>query len=299
MGAAYYYLSRDAAHKAFTDRSDHLRPDIEQLQRRQGDGPLLSLDRLISELRTCVGSTADVPAHRFEGQIGSVLHQHLRGQPATGDPRFWLWLSLGPAADIVVERANRYGTAYSERLVGLGPLKEGFLYRCFLRADLGFDEAAPVPEEAYRHALVGDQDFWVSHMIRISFAARKDILHSIVRFQYPGLRDEPRLATGTHPLGMRLLAKRIRRYSSTTSLVFIDAEEWERTLRELASRKELETVRVVKDDGTVDYSRLRMLDGLVEAHKVHPVRVVPSKEKPREYHIRASCITAEGEPYSP
>ena len=297
---AYRYLTRQDAWHLYKARADNAPEDVESFEKVHGDGAVLEVDSLVEDCSNFVKSLSDattVPAHAYEGNIGRFLHEHLRGQEAIDDPRFWLWLSLGHLAEIVVDRSTRFNVEYTQRLVGLGPTKEGFLYRSFLRADLGYDENAPSLDERYRHALVGDQDFWVSHVIRLSFAARKDILHSIVRFQYPGLKDDPLLAPGTHPLGMRLLAKRIRRVSSTTSLVFVDATEWEGIVEELASRQELETIPVVKRDGKPDSARIRMLETLISDGKVKLLRKLPSDQNPREYQVMTACLRADGTPY--
>ncbi|MGE9527421.1 hypothetical protein, partial [Escherichia coli] len=87
--------------------------------------------------------------------------------------------------EVVLRRAARSDDSMpSQREFGLEAITESFLYRAWLRADIGFDPEAP-PSARYRLAMRGDQDFWRSFVIRTRLGYHRHLVHALVEFQYP------------------------------------------------------------------------------------------------------------------
>jgi hypothetical protein len=115
---------------------------------------------------------------KFEILAGIAAHKLLPDHPATADPDFWTWLVMRSFIPLV---SWRYGDAADSKNFGLGGAQENFLFRLWLRADIGFD-----PDTAtYKLAEYGDIDFWRSHIFRQSYADGRDFARALIKFQFP------------------------------------------------------------------------------------------------------------------
>lgn len=168
----------------------------------------------------------------FEANAGPALHAFLLEHPALADADFWIWLTLAHAQSIV---RWRYADKSNARNFGVGGGRESFLYRLWLRAEIG---RSPGAKDIYALAKLGDIDFWRSHIFRQGYGEVRHFAHALVRFQFP--EDEggkPRLKVEQ----IRALAKRLKRarsnlmfelMSDSRSTQFIESE-WQRLASEL------------------------------------------------------------------
>jgi hypothetical protein len=135
-----------------------------------------------------------------------------------GDPEFWIWLTLVNFGDLVEWRYDAQAQGADWRNYGVGASGENFLYRLWLRAELGYDESAP---DRYHLVRRGDIDFWRSHLFRQSYANARVFARALVRFQYPGPNSrEPRLKIGV----IRELVKRLRRVRANLVFEILDED---------------------------------------------------------------------------
>jgi hypothetical protein len=293
---AYRILSRDVVrqNRLFHQAAEGLNisPEVATLSDLRGAGPELDLSTLIETLEEAIHVLPFSSPTEFEAWVGSTLHEHLRTEiDAVRDRNFWLWLSLGPLREVVVYRTTFTSAVFSETLVGLGPLKEGFLCRAYLRAELVYDPNAPIGRQ-YRHAFVGDQDFWRSHVMRPGYAIRRDQLLKFIEFQYPDLKDTPQLATGTNQLGIRLFVKRLRRVASTTSFVFLDTDSWARLLEDQASEERWEVIGALNKQEQEDRALRRWLERLCSNGLVRDLREVRANGRTEAFKVLTACLPA-------
>lgn len=180
----------------------------------------------------------------FECELGILLHRNL--SPAHGpSPGFWRWAALRLLADVTADRHHsRYGKFPASDNYGLGPATECFPYRAWLRAEIGHDRTASA-NEAYRLARRGNQDFWRSHLIRVSYSSLKPVAHALIEFQYPDESGRPLLFAGSDPtIGMRVLAKRVHLAHQESRFNGLSTSQCAAIIRELADG-------LSKSDGTV------------------------------------------------
>lgn len=119
---------------------------------------------------------------KFEVSAGLEAHKLLPNHPAAADPDFWTWLVVRSFIPLI---AWRYGEAADAKNFGLGGAQENFLFRLWLRADIGFDQE----NRSYKLAEYGDIDFWRSHIFRQSYADGRNFARALIKFQFPAGPD--------------------------------------------------------------------------------------------------------------
>lgn len=196
--------------------------DLQHFVRMRGDGPELDttfVERLSAEL---AGLRRGLPSQikkrspvgtQFESAAAEIVHRIIPSSAEVqADQEFWVWLAVVHFASLIEWRYGADGTVADLRNYGIGSAIENFLYRLWLRADLGLDEDAA---DKYHLSRRGDIDFWRSHLFRQGYANTKTFAKTLIRFQYPdGSPHTPRLKI----VAIRELVKRLRR--ARTNLVF-------------------------------------------------------------------------------
>jgi hypothetical protein len=196
--------------------------EVQHLVRMRGDGPELDttfVERLAAEIASLRrGLPSEIKkgspvGTQFESAAAEVVHRMIPSSAEIqADQEFWIWLAVVHFASLIEWRYGAEGTVADLRNYGIGSAIENFLYRLWLRADLGLDEAAV---DKYHLSRRGDIDFWRSHLFRQGYANAKTFAKALIRFQYPdGSPQTPRLKISA----IRELVKRLRR--ARANLVF-------------------------------------------------------------------------------
>ncbi len=188
----------------------------------------------------------------FDAAACVVIHEVLPDErDLLSDDGFWRWLALGPLQEVVLwrfppgkGRINGTGDAapkLNRENFGVGASarqrSECFPYKLWLRAELGRVNGEG---DLYRFAKRGDVDFWTSHVLRQTYTTNRALCRALARFQFPDeLAGRPRLLSGTEKvdegrLGIRTLAKRIKRLQATCELSILEESELEALISELA-----------------------------------------------------------------
>jgi hypothetical protein len=235
---AYYALSRSNATRAYELLQESIQPDWSTIQQLKGSDAPLDLNACVREIESLLNAYPDMlsegAAAKMEGEIGVVLHRHLEEGPATLDQDFWRWTALNPLCFAVLRRHQEHHSQMPKPSnFGLGSPVENFPYRAWLRATIGVQNNAPAGDR-YSLALRGDQDFWRSHLLRQRYSFAPVLAHELIRFQFPGDGGTPTLKAGTHPDGIRELAKRLRRFQANCALSLLSAQECRELLDYLA-----------------------------------------------------------------
>jgi hypothetical protein len=200
--------------------------DIDQYVLFRGEGPdvdtsfVSSLRSDLTTLRSLFPDTINKRSSAgtdFERQAAAMVHTWV---PAAAevltDPEFWLWLCASQFKDLV---AWRYGTTLDlvdRKNFGIGSAGENFMYRLWLRGEIGLDDEA---RDKYHLSRRGDIDFWRSHLFRQSYANARTFAKTLLKFQYPDEEsNEPRLKI----VVVRDLVKRIRRARVNLMTEFLD-----------------------------------------------------------------------------
>lgn len=192
--------------------------------------PKIELDDLLGELidlHVVHGLQAN---SIFESQACVVLHRNLAPTAdAVADPGFWRWLALGPFLPIIQLRHVPLRPDH----VGLGSPWDSLLSRLWFRADLSVD---PYEEDPYALSVLGDLDFWRSHVLRADYSACRHLLRALLRFQFPPENGcKPRLKpSGSSESGMRALAKRIKLRHAVVAFELLNEEDCRLELEALA-----------------------------------------------------------------
>ena len=202
------------------DEQAFVEPAIVQ---RQGQNwkPKMELEDLLAELMDLYATHGLQSNAAFESIACVVLHQGLAPTPeAAADPCFWCWLSLGPLLPLVRIRHESLRPEH----VGLGSPWDALLSRMWFRADLVMN---PDDEDPYSLAVLGDLDFWRSHVLRADYSACRQLLRALVRFQYPdAMLGMPRLKpSGNSEDGIRALAKRIKLRHALVAFELLEEED--------------------------------------------------------------------------
>ena len=172
----------------------------------------------------------------FEAEACRFVHSALSSLPkaALADHEFWIWLATDPFADVVAWRFGATKAAQSKNY-GVGSRLENMMYRLWLRGEIG----ARQDTRQYELASSGDQDLWRSHLLRQGYANARPVAQAILMLQAGQLEAQgkkvARLAGGSDPDGVRMLAKRIRRIRSNLVLEYLSAPEAESLIAELSS----------------------------------------------------------------
>ncbi|WP_448575942.1 DUF6339 family protein [Thermomicrobium sp.] len=199
----------------------------------KGSGPLLDenviclcverLSLLMKEIASNRGLSGERGGH-FEARAVPIVHNAISeltmaDRSPLYDDGFWRWLAVCHFREIIKLRHGRENERVDERNFGIGGLAENFVYRVWLRGEIAFDPHR-YPEDPYRLAIRGDQDFWRSHIFRQGYAASRSFAKAFVRFQYEN-HESGRLSTDR----IRELAKRLRRLRVNVVFEFLDEEE--------------------------------------------------------------------------
>jgi len=165
--------------------------------------------KLIELAQHLVDERGQIKGADFEAAAGPEIHQMLPEHPALADPEFWIWLTLSECQEIV---DRRYSGTRNLKNFGIGGAGENLIYRLWLRAEIAHFAGK---ENEYELALVGDVDFWRSHIFRQSYGEVRPFVRALVEFQFPAKnRHKPRLKNAE----IRELAKLLKR--ARTNLMF-------------------------------------------------------------------------------
>ena len=152
----------------------------------------------------------------FEVEAGPAVHKILPQHEALSDPEFWTWLTLFYGRPIV---EWRYGADADFKNYGIGSQGENFIYRLWLRSEIGYD---PKQSDPYALSRVGDIDFWRSHVFRQTYTDVPAFTRAFVNFQFPnGPGAKPRLKIAQ----IRELAKRLKRARTNLMFELMSAEQ--------------------------------------------------------------------------
>lgn len=230
------------------------RPSVSGLGSKAGAGDGLEeevIERLTKRLEEIKRATGG-DAKQFDAEACMAVHEALPAEPdLLSDDGFWRWLALGPLQDIVAWRfppTKRRGPEgeelyprFNRQNFGVGASArqraECYPYKLWLRGELGQVRDGG---ERYRFAQRGDVDFWTSHVLRQTYTTHRPLCAALVRFQYPDDKEgRPRLHPGEEnilegKLGIRTLAKRVKRLQASYELSIFSEAELEALLYENA-----------------------------------------------------------------
>ena len=189
-------------------------------------------DDLLTENRSIAKDQA------FDRAACRIIHEELRlPLRFVAEDGFWRWLSIDKFSDIIEARHNR-----TSEFAGLGNFgvdasaDRGRLKILWLRADIVYD---PGDDDPYHLAdRLSPTDFWESGIIRHYYGWAPNLAKSIVDFQYPDPDSGKGTLHLTHPNGIRMLYKQLRRLHTTVAFEYLTDEQVDDILNSLA--KELE-----------------------------------------------------------
>ena len=243
-------LAEDRA-REMLDRIDPARNEavnITPLQSHAGAGASLDealIVSIVSKLEALRLEFAE-DQRQFDAEASTVLHKLLPSDPElTSNDGFWRWMALGPLCPLSMWRFPPRATReerkegeskpekrFNRQNFGVGATArqraECYPYKLWLRGELGH---TPEDEDPYRFARRGDVDFWTSHIHRQTYTTNRRLCSALARFQYPdGLDGNPRLHPGVEDptknrLGVRSLAKRLRRIQASYELSLLDDDQ--------------------------------------------------------------------------
>jgi hypothetical protein len=230
------------------------RPSIARFETKAGVGEMLEADvveNLTDGLLLLMREHAN-DTQAFDADACVLVHRALPDDTdLLSSDGFWRWLALGPLQDIVVWRfppgkgriagGNEVQPKFNRENFGVGASarqrSECYPYKLWLRAELGFTADGDDP---YRFSKRGDVDFWTSHVLRQTYTTNRRLCAALVRFQFPDeLGGRPFLIPGTEKidegrLGIRTLAKRIKRLQASTELTILVDEDLDALLSDLS-----------------------------------------------------------------
>ena len=223
----YYALDKASARRFLENEAVTVEPEI------RGSGHPIPEDmiretaeKLWSELRGLAptGPLSQEQGGEFERR--AVPHVHgLIDRLTSADRRplyddgFWRWLAVIHFREIIEMRHPPKGGRFNLANFGIGSLSDNFVYRVWLRGEIAYDRER-YPEDPYRLAQLGDQDFWRSHIFRQSYAQPRAFARAFLRFQFEGT-PQGRLRTSE----IRELAKRLRRLYANVVFELLSEEE--------------------------------------------------------------------------
>jgi hypothetical protein len=175
-------------------------------------------------LESLRGGASDISRGRgagrcFEAPAAIAVHKEMpANHPALADPMFWTWLAVTHFEDLIEWRYGNKPEGSDLKNYGIGAPVENFLYRLWLRAEIGYDCAAADP---YHLVGLGDVDFWRSHVFRQSYSYGRQFARALLRFQFPGgPEDRSRLKIKQ----IRELAKRLSAARTNLLVEIMDPE---------------------------------------------------------------------------
>lgn len=219
-----------------------------------GHGAYLSEDRtrpepigLLEELSTAAADLAaqypgGIPRGQdceFDGAAAELVHRafqpHLN---LVGIEGLWIRLSFGELFEFTRLRHSvaleledgKYRLQAAENF-GVSTPRNGFLFRSWLRGDIGFD---PSDSDPYRLARLGsDVDFWRSHILRVDYGGCRTFARTFLRYTMDPTAPYYRQLTFGQSGSVRTLAKLVNRRYLTTPLNVLNEDESVRLLDQL------------------------------------------------------------------
>lgn len=210
--------------QALCEEDDSRLPEPLEVLRALSEGSSELIDRF----------SGGIPKGRdseFDGLAAEMIHQAIGDRLDLVSMRsFWCRLSfveLFPLVQLRHPGQNR-PLADSENYA-LGTPRNGFLFRSWLRGDIGHD---PYSTDVYRLARLGDDvDFWRSHILRVDYGGCRTFARAFIRFvldpEAPYFRQLDRA-------GMRKLAKVVNRRYRNMPLNVMSEHESVAFLNDLA-----------------------------------------------------------------
>jgi hypothetical protein len=180
----------------------------------------------------------DPQGGRFENEALVFVHSAFASleRPVVADSGFWIWVAVAKLADILEWRFGAEGRHAKLANYGIGNRIENLYFRLWLRAELG---RAPDAKDAYVLAKSGDQDLWRSHLLRQNYTNARSIARSILKLQAGKLAVGGKVArslvSGDEPMGVRMLAKRIKRLKANIVFEYLPQSEVDHLVFELSS----------------------------------------------------------------
>ena len=89
----------------------------------------------LAKLQASIGDPkTDHGSRRFDSAASRIVHQSMLLHPALADAEFWIWLTVTHFKTLI---QWRYGEGADLKNYGIGGSTENFLYRLWLRGDIG------------------------------------------------------------------------------------------------------------------------------------------------------------------
>jgi hypothetical protein len=213
--------------RAFLSELSHIPEPIAELSHLEDGG--------IRLLETYGDGISKGQDSKFEGEVGILLHRTLQNRLDLVSLRdFWIRLSLLDLVDLVLLRhpGGRGGARLAAAdNFALGTPRNGFLFRAWLRADIGYD---PTMGDPYYIARLGDDvDFWRSHILRVDYGGCRVFGRTFIRFV---MDSEAPYYRALERQEMRALAKTVNRRYNTIPLNVLSEDESVELLNKLCER---------------------------------------------------------------
>ncbi len=219
----YYIVPRDAGRKAYQlfseGRMDEAEALLEEREDVRGTEDGTDVLRSVEEFESALVEL-DESAKGSELEVALVepIHRALRSaREAVGDRDFWSWLSLSRriVRDTIVRRHDEDGRFPKAANFGLGSPAEGLCWRAYFRAEVTADGEAADYELARR----GTQDFWRSHVLRLTYSGCRHFVRVWVDYCYPNGRARFSVSD------IRELQKRVLRSYAVRPFELMDERE--------------------------------------------------------------------------
>jgi hypothetical protein len=211
---------------------------VSTVQKSKGQGDLFDIG-VVEELVTRVqrmkremsGSDGRMNGSggRFDADLAVLVHQTFsdhRGQAEEmlADPDFWRWIAIAKFYDVIAWRfPGKNDSGVNPSNFGIGPDVENLLYRSWLRGEMARE---PGSSDPYRLVRVTDVDLWRSHILRIDYAAAREVARALLRLQ---ARDETKIDLDV----LRELAKLLRRRRSNVLFELYDRAQADQLMQDL------------------------------------------------------------------
>jgi hypothetical protein len=213
---AYIGLQSNDAMRYLEQRESEDPIPLDDLTFHIGDGDLISMQPLESLRTELLALKDEFPSEirrgqrlggQFERRACELVHRELSVYPieVLADTAFWVWIAVGHFADIIEWRYGSAPNPASFPNYGIVQGSENFLFRLWLRGDIGFE---PARSDPYELSKLGDIDIWRSHIVRQSYANAREIARALLLLQSGMLGRDPLTQEGVRELAKQL--KRVR-----------------------------------------------------------------------------------------